>query len=201
MMKIKYSSDARVILATSFPVFKEIVLSYSDNKKAHNDYMFDQQQLDDVYLSPHHIFLIKDIARVGVKLLEFRKQISDLRNDLLVQEQIILQAVEQLKERVSSGKLDIKIAKEAEKKLIIQNEKVQDSLRTVNQLLDTEVKRLIGEFDNLMAKHDEEWGEHRTYFIQELAKQLEEKNMLFAYEKEKLLRQDNIRAILDEFRD
>lgn len=193
-----YSSDTRVTLATAFPVFREIVLEYAKTDSS-NEYIFTQQQIDNLYLSPHHTFLKKDIAEVGVALINLRKKIFSLRTDLLQQQIYLQQAVEQLRNRKHI--IDPKVFSETERKLMLQYEKAEDSLQTLNALYNSEIKSLSGKLDQMMEKHDEQWRAHRKKFTEEMLKVLEEKNLIFEHEKKILAKQPTVAELLENFQE
>lgn len=194
-MSKKFSSDARVILATSFPVFREIVLEYAGADAA-KQLMFDQEQIDQIFMSPHHDFLKKDIAKIGIDILILKKKALDLRIRLLQRENMIKTTIEQLREK---SYIDPKKISEIEKKLTVQYQRTEDSLQTLNTLLNSAIQKLAGELDNLMTKHDQEWRNHRQKFIEKMVNLLEENNLIFEYEKERLYNHQSIPEILKEY--
>lgn len=198
-MAIEYSSDARVLLATSFPVFREIVLQYVQKTKSENEYLLKQEQIDEVYMDPHYQFLIKDVAEVGVELIALRKRAYDLTVQLELQKNIIFKAIEELQHKIADEQVDIKEGKASEKLLVQELDKTNDSLHTLNKIVDSEIKTLLEKFDTLMSQHNEEWRKHRGEMTEELIKILEEKKLLFEHEKQLILKQETVQELLEEF--
>lgn len=199
-MAIDYSSDARVLLATSFPVFREIVLDYVKKTKSENEYLLRQEQIDEIYMDPNYQFLIKDVAEVGVHLIELRKRVYNLTVELQLQKNIIFQAIEQLHQKVKEEKIELKVAKDYEKKLVQELDKTNDSLNTLDNIVESEIKALLDKFDRMMSEHNKEWTEYRTQMTEELIKALEEKNLLYEHEKAMLRKQPTVQELLDEYR-
>lgn len=199
-MDIDYSSDARVLLATCFPVFRDIVLNYVKKTQSENQYLLRQEQIDEVYQSPYHQFLIKDVAEVGVKLIELRKKVYDLTLQLEMQKNVIFQAITKLQDRMKSEKIDLKIGKENEKKLVQELDKTNDSINTLKQIVDSEIKSLLAKFDEMMASHNKRWQEFRTKNTEELIKALQEQNLLYENERQLLLRQETVQEILADLK-
>lgn len=199
-MAIDYSSDARVLLATSFPVFREIVLDYVKKTKSENEYLLRQEQIDEIYMDPNYQFLIKDVAEVGVHLIELRKRVYNLTVELQLQKNIIFQAIEQLHQKLKEEKIELKVAKDYEKKLVQELDKTNDSLNTLDNIVESEIKALLDKFDRMMSEHNKEWTEYRTQMTEELIKALEEKNLLYEHEKAMLRKQPTVQELLDEYR-
>lgn len=197
------STFSTVTFSMAFPSAVEIVCSQSKPLKGptHGPYpLITEDQLYQTYLNPNNLFLREEIAKIGVPLIQMSREYYVRRNKLLSLLQICEEAIGQLRDRIYGEKIDAKQGKEIEKKLLAEQESIQNSLRTLHNVVDPAIKSLRGKFDNLLIKHSKEWRHLEITYIEQLIQELEQRQLIFENEKRELRQHEILPYYIDRYK-
>lgn len=197
------STFSTVTFSMAFPSAVEIVCSQSNPPKGQKTGpypLITEDQLYETYLNPNNQFLREEIAKIGVPLIQMSREYFGRRNKLLSLLQVCEEALGQLRDRIHAEKIDAKQGKEIEKKLLAEQDKIQESLRTLHNVVDPTIKSLRGKFDNLLIKHNKEWRHLEVTYIEQLIQELEQRHLIFENEKRELRQHEILPYFIDRYK-
>ncbi len=197
-----YSTTTGLIIGFNHPSLTEFLINSSTQKTQSSIFggkFPSTKQIEEAYLSPHNKFL-KQAISLGAAIDNDLSKLFNQRPFFSEQQLTIEEAIEQFQRKVKIEKLQpvasnnnlIKLNEEAKKIKAISLKRTE---------LDGQLRKLLGQLENLATKHHEEWKAYRFDYAERLIVALEQNNIpLSDLEKEEIRRCDNIPELMQEYK-